>query len=537
MAGDSAEVAAQAPAPRPPVRTSNQWAVLAEADDAEQEGGDSLEVDLEGDGDHADGDDDGEAEDGRAGQTEAAEGPTPSALRQEWERLRAFCRRLEREDEDPPPAVIAAAREQRDEAEKKWRAVKPQQPLHRRLRWAEAELRDAENKEALHRRELESHLASAASRTKELEERLAVDTARTARKRNALLALQGREAVARCPATEAAARIALQGISDSIAPTIATAMASLGEGSAGARHELQLAAQAISRVQEVLREATAAAAEGRQPAGALGVALGTAHYDISGDAAEGPGGGGGDGGSGSDDPMRPAGGTVQRWTRAAPNGQWKKARTSDEAVEEARRMLQSRGPTGGLSVAESGSATAEQGDGGMGADAAYTNDLGEAARRAEAAAQRQFREALAIQQQPKTPQLEQEEEEQRNQRAQQQQLELQRHQAAVEQAAMARAVEEARQREELVARMSPADLARAAEVHAQQQAVGAHAFGSQPASQVAGLVHRSHVHEVAREATREGDGADEEFLMSLSPEEFAQWDRDRQGADNGAVPW
>jgi ATP-dependent 26S proteasome regulatory subunit len=177
------------------------------------------------------------------------------------------------------------------------------------------------------------------------------------------------------------------------------------------------------------------------------------------------------------------------------------------------------------------------GNEGTGDDAACTNDLGEAARRAEASAQRQFRESQAAQQQPKTPQMVQEEEEQRQRRAQQQQIELQKHQAAMEQAAAARAMEEARQREELVARMSPADLARAAEVHAQQQAVGAHAFGSQPASQVAGLVHQSHVHEVAREAAQHGDGTDEEFLMSLSPEEFAQWDRSRQGADNGAVPW
>ncbi len=528
---------AAAPVPKDPVRTSNQWAVLAESDDGELEGEDALEVDHEGDAHHDDGEGGGAVGDGRTANSEAVEGPTPAALRQEWEKLRAFCQRLERDDDDAPPEVLAAAREQRDQAERRWRAVKPQQPLHKRLRWAEAELRDAEGKEQMHRRELESHVESAARRTKELEERLAADMARTARKRDALLALQGREALARCPPTEAAARIAIRGISDDVAPIIAAAVANLGEGAADTRQELHQAARALSHLQEVLRAATEAAVEGRQQVGTLGTALGTAHYDISGDTAGDQGGGGADGGGGACGPTPPAGGPVQRWTRADPGGQWKKARTSEGAVEEARRLVREHCLSDGLSGARAGAEMAGLGNEGTGDDAACTNDLGEAARRAEASAQRQFRESQAAQQQPKTPQMVQEEEEQRQRRAQQQQIELQKHQAAMEQAAAARAMEEARQREELVARMSPADLARAAEVHAQQQAVGAHAFGSQPASQVAGLVHQSHVHEVAREAAQHGDGTDEEFLMSLSPEEFAQWDRSRQGADNGAVPW
>jgi hypothetical protein len=113
---------------------------------------------------------------------------------------------------------------------------------------------------------------------------------------------------------------------------------------------------------------------------------------------------------------------------------------------------------------------------------------------------------------------------------------MQRHQAALEQAAVQRAAEEARQREDLISRMSPAELARAAEVHAQQQAVAAHAFGTLSASQVAGLVHQAHVEDVAQEAAREGAQADHDYLMSLSPEDLAQWERDRQG-ESGAVPW
>ncbi len=170
-------------------------------------------------------------------------------------------------------------------------------------------------------------------------------------------------------------------------------------------------------------------------------------------------------------------------------------------------------------------------------DAANTNDLGEAMRRAEQAAQRQFREAVERQQGSEDVERLREEEIQRSQRMLQQQVEMQKHQAAIEQMATERAAEEARQREDMLSRMSPADLARAAEMHAQQMAVGAHAFGSQTAAQAAGAVHQAIVHEAAREATQDGCGADEDYLMSLSPEEFARWDRSRQGGDNGACPW
>ncbi len=169
-------------------------------------------------------------------------------------------------------------------------------------------------------------------------------------------------------------------------------------------------------------------------------------------------------------------------------------------------------------------------------DPTKTNDLAEAARRAEREAQRLFHDSLRQQAQQGNAQQQLEEEEQRSKREQQQQQELQRHQAAMERAAAERAAEEAKQREALVSRMSPAELARAAEVHAQQQAVAAHAFGSLSAAQVAGLVHQAHVENVVHEAAREGAQADHDYLMSLSPEDLAQWERDRQG-DSGAVPW
>ncbi len=519
-----ATTAAAAPAsapPRPPVQTTNRWAALDEPGDGDEEEDGAVDMDFEG------GDDEGKGDattgEGRGEQPGVEDEPAPVDLRREWDRLCAAYRRLEKDGEDLPPSVLASVREQRDEAERRWRAAKPPQPLHKRLRWAEAELREAEAKELARQRELQEHLAATARRTAELEQRLAVDRARTERRRSVLQGLQGRESVSRCPATEAATRIALQGITEDIAPVLAAAMANLGEEATGTRQGIQQAVQALSNVQEVLREAAAAAAESRQPAGLLGEAIGT---NVGG------------GSDGADAASLNATGAAQRWTREGPSGQWKKARTSESAsssvaaAAEARRMLQARAEESGLDTSGLAPVTADARN-----DAAYTNDLGEATRRAEQAAQRQLQEAVARQQAPKDLQQLQDEEVQRHQRVQQQQLEMQKHQAAVEQAAAARAAEEVRQREEMLARMSPEDLARAAEMHAQQLAVGAHAFGSQPASQVAGLVHQSIVHEAAQEAAQDGCGADENFLMSLSPEEFAQWDRSRQGGDNGACPW
>ncbi len=534
--------------PVPPIQTANRWAALDEDGDDDEEGGDAANMDCDDDGDGGCGD----AATGTEGegQLDGETEPTPAELRRDWEKLCATYRRLEKEGGDVPPSVLAAVRTQREAAEKRWRAAKPLQPLHKRLRWAEAELKEAEARELARQRELEEHLAVAARRTAEIEQRLAVDRARTERKRSVLQGLQGREAVARCPASEAAARIALRGIADDIAPAIEAAMASLGEEPTATRQGLRHAAQALTGVQEVLREATAAAAESRQPTGFLGGALGIAHEGLGGGSTGGHGGhgGDGDGGDGANDQGLPgADGGRQGWTRVGPGGQWKKARTSEAAAEEARRVLHAQG--GKLSLGPNGlpPATAEErtnggAAGGLGGDdgcndATRTNDLGEATRRAERAAQRQIQEAAERQQQHKDPRQLQEEETARQQRAQQQQLELQKHQAAVEMAAAARAAEERRQREELVARMSPEDLARAAEAHAQQLAVGAHAFGSQPASHIAGLVHQSRVQGAVQEAERNGGDADAEFLMSLSPEEFAQWDHDRQGRDNGACPW
>ncbi len=534
--------------PVPQIQTANRWAALDEAGDDDGEEDDATIMECDDDGDGGGGD---AAVGAGGGAPQAGEAdPTPAELRHEWEKLCATYRRLEREG-DVPPSVMAAVRTQREAAERRWRAAKPVQPLHKRLRWAEAELKEAETREMARQRELEDHLSAAARRTAEIERRLAVDRARTERKRSVLQGLQGREAVARCPASEAAARIALQGIADDIAPAITAAMASLGDAPTATHQGLRHAAQALAGVQEVLREAAAAAAESRQPTGLLGGALGIAREDIGDGPAGGRGerdhGGGSEGGAGNAGPPSEECGR-QGWTRVGPGGQWKKARTSAAMVEEARLILQARGgerslgsdglpPTATEGRADGGAAGGSGRDDGHDDDATRTNDLGEAARRTELAARRQIQEAADRQRQHSDPRQLLEEETARQQRAQQQQIEMQKHQAALEAAAAARAAEERRQREELVARMSPEDLAAAAEAHAQQLAVGAHAFGSQPASHVAGLVHQARVHGAVQEVERSGGDADPEFLMSLSPEEFARWDQDRQGGDNGSCPW
>ncbi len=165
---------------------------------------------------------------------------------------------------------------------------------------------------------------------------------------------------------------------------------------------------------------------------------------------------------------------------------------------------------------------------------ALTNDLAVAEQRAREASEAQMREALRQQQVQQTLEQQRLEEQQRLQRQQRQQEEQRRHQQAMEQAAAARAAEEARQREEAFAKLSPEERERAKALHAQHLAVGAQAFGTEAASQLAELVHRSHVQSVARGAA---DGDAEEnvaLLMSLSPEQFAEYGNQQMGG--GGMP-
>jgi colicin import membrane protein len=155
---------------------------------------------------------------------------------------------------------------------------------------------------------------------------------------------------------------------------------------------------------------------------------------------------------------------------------------------------------------------------------ATTNDLAEAARREQAIAQQQFAVAQLQSQQRPSEQQAQQEEAARAQRQRQHQEEIQRHQLAVQQAAERRAAEEALQRERLLASLSPQELAQAAELQAQQKAVGALVFGTQSASEAAGLVHQANAQKKADEATAAGLHVDVAQLVNMSPEQLAEWD-------------
>ncbi len=184
-------------------------------------------------------------------------------------------------------------------------------------------------------------------------------------------------------------------------------------------------------------------------------------------------------------------------------------------MAEARKLLRESGIDHGV-------------DGGGEASSAATNDLAVAARRAEEESLRQQREALQRQQQLLgDPLLLQAEEEKRRQREEQRQAELRRHQDAIAKVAAEAAAEEARRKEEVWASMSPEQRALATKALEQQSAVGAHIFGTPTASHAAGIVHQTHVHEVAQ-GHMANQEAEIQMLMEMSPEEFNRWDQDRQ---------
>ncbi len=470
-------------------------------------------------------------------------------LRAEWQQYCQTCRALER-DPATPARLLADARAQRDESERKWRAARTPHPLHKRMRWAETELREAEGKEAAHQRELDAHLEQAARRTRELEARQRVDAARTARKRAALLALH-KEAAPRVdpPRAERAARIAATGMGTDLIPALVAAVERLamplGEDTDAFRHELRGVAVAASRIEGVLREALDEATGGGRPTS----------YDIGDDghddgdtthgAAEGDG----------DDQMdaatrqttHPSAATAQRWTRQQQHGPWRKATSSEAAQAQAKLLLgqaaaRAEAAAGASAEGVHTAAAAGTGDGasdGLGVQTlqsgATTNDLAEAERRERQIAEVQFQQQVLHRQ--CTEQQRQREDLQRQQRQLQQQEELRRHQEQLQLANEARAAEEARQRDALIAKMSPAELARAAELHAQQAAVGSRAFGSQEASELAGLAHRHHVSEVAEALGASQEQAAVDALMAMSPEQFADWERDQQGRVADGTGW
>ncbi len=447
-------------------------------------------------------------------------------LRRAWQGHCHACRVMERSAHDFPPRLLEEARALRDAAERQWRAAKQPQPLHKRLRWAENALREAEAKEGAQRQELQRHLAEAEQRKREIEGRIAIGAARTARKRAALDALRLEAAPRTClQASERAARMAVSGIASDVAPPLAAVIerlaTPLGDDAEAVRQELQLVAVSLSRVEGVLRDGTEASEGSGQPA----------RFDISDAAAGGSAGGGGgggprgDGGAREDDGMLKRSDTSSstRWARHAEHGVWRRsgAIPSANAVEEARRMVQEHA-AGAPAVGPGSAATNPAAPTLRGSD---TNDLAEAARRDEQAAEQQIRAAHQLMQATKGELHLHHEEIQRQQRLQDQQDELRKHQAAMQQAAQQRAAEEARQREALIASMSPQELARAMELHAQQTAIGAQVFGTQTASQLADMVQQAEV--------QRAEQAEVQRIMESSQEELLAM----QSGSNGACPW
>ncbi len=555
---------------RPPVATRSSWADLAEeTDDARddedaREVDDDIDVDEEGDldddgaamgqgrrrtgqGDMQDEDDAHDHRDEHA--DDAAEACDEQELRAVWTAHRYTVRKLER-DPQTPPELLASAKAGRDAAEARWRAAKRPHPLVKRLRWADQDLREAELKLQQRRRELEMHQEETARRTKELEDRLAVDVARVTRKRAAVEALHAEGARLRPNwSTCQAAQVAVGGIATDVAPALLAAIERLGLRPSGDTErivqDLQLVAASLNRVQGVLQDAV----------DDVGKTGGPQRYDISGEE------GGGPAGSVDGDPHLPPATPAPpptRWTRPAPHAPWKKlavsakssssssshplptatpAATSADAADAARDLLRKRGLETATST-NGDDATRDADNGGAGdrqrpagedvgtvlPSGACTNDLAEAARRDQAIAIQQFAAAQLQAQQRPTEHQTQQEEALRDQRQRQQQEELYRHQQALQQAAERRAAEEARQREQLIASLSPQELAQAAELQAQQRAVGAIAFGTQSASEAAGLVHQATAQRRADEAAAAGIQVDVAELVGMSPEQLAQWD-------------
>ncbi len=329
-------------------------------------------------------------------------------------------------------------------------------------------------------------------------------------------------------ARKKAARIAVAEIRD-LAPSITAVINHMGGAEAPVeemRKELQAVAAMLGHVESVLQEATKEAVDQRGPA----------QFDISSGTAGSSDGRGGDERCGDDDGTEGGGGgkttqsaQAQRWVKPNASAPWKRlAVTAADAVERARQVLRRREEEAMAEGAGDRTGIAEEARVTVGSGAT-TNDLAEAERRERARAEQQIQLAMQQQQHQPSPQQMQQEEQARMQREQRQREEMAKHQEAMQRAATERAMQEAREREELIAKLSPADLARAAEVHAQQAAVAAHTFGTAAANHMAGLVHQAHAHQVAQ-ATVGADMETEEVnrLMAMSPEELAQHDREMQ---------
>ncbi len=506
----------------------------------------AAESDVDLDGDDDDGleatwrqDDDDDDADGDEGEADAEEqerdpGGTEEELRAAWDDARETCRQLERNPR-APSQLVQVARAQRDEAEAKWRASKPEQPLSRKLKWAEKALADALAKQEAHRAELERYEEEVERRRRFFHERAATDAARTARKRQALDKVRGHDDLRPSGATEKAARVAATGIASDLGPALAAAADKLEEGSP-VWMELQAAMATLASVEDVLHMAIKGDVQGGERQGLQRTAEAQqqpAVFDIS------------------------DGGAPTRATRggAAPEGQAAGVATATAAAERshqppaaalpkwapkggARWGAQAWRKTDGASTADGPGAAASSGGGVPRQRPAPTAAVAAAA--APPPRVHQGSSSSSGLNGPTSAQAQEEArrlvEEARIQQSQREEAGRMAQEAARAEAAEAERL--AREKRELLDRASPEERERAAKLFEQQSAIASAGFGSQQAALGAGLVQQERVQLAIQEAAAKGITADADELMAMSPEQLADWDRANQGyGTEGQVPW
>ncbi len=480
---------------------------------------------------------DDDADEGEAAEDDEQErdpGGTEEELRAAWDDARETCRQLEKNPR-ASPQLVQVARTQRDEAEAKWRASKPEQPLSRKLRWAERALADAVAKQEAHQAEWERYEEEVGRRRNFFSERAATDEARTARKREALDKVRGHGGLRPPGTTEKAARVAATGIASDVGPALAAAAEKLEEGSP-VWMELQAAMASLANVEDVLLLAFKGEAAGEERQGEQRTAetqQQPAVFDISDGGAPTPAMRGG----------------------MAPEGQVAGGATATAAVDRSHQppaaALPKWAPKGGArwgaqawrknedtSTAASPGAAATDGGGAPRQQPAVTAAVAAAAVPKPRVHQESSSSSMSgctssFQAQEEARKLV---EEARIQQSQREEASRVAQEAA--RAAAAEAERLAREKRELLDKASPEERERAAKLYEQQMAIANAGFGSQQAALGAGLVQQEQVQRAVQGAAARGITADVDELMAMSPEQFAEWDRGNQGCGTeGQVPW
>ncbi len=170
-------------------------------------------------------DDQGYEDDEAAGE-DPGTAPSPSDLRQAWQRELALVKRLRQQGvEDGHPAMLAAG-QARDAAERRWREAKDPTPPTLRLSRAQTKLDRAIHLQAESRMALTEHERAFRERQAELQARLEEDTARVRARRLQLeevqeeIAMEGRGGKARA-AQGTAVRQVHGTLCNEVAPSIA----------------------------------------------------------------------------------------------------------------------------------------------------------------------------------------------------------------------------------------------------------------------------------------------------------------------------